>query len=167
MPPIEEAFVPGHAPSARMRDRTIDVDSVELEVIDAPGHVTRSWIGGGTLLAVSVSLVVGTAAFFVLDDTPLSTFVAPYVTPSPRVPKAPALPSLTAPEAEETPVVAQPVEQVAAESTVPPAQEANPAAESKVAQAPEKPVRKRSHAKRTRMVTTTSSRTVTKRTHRQ
>lgn len=166
MQPFEETFVPGHAPTARVRDRTIDVDSMELEVLDARPRGARAWLGGGTLLAASVSLVVGTAALLMLDETRFRSSVASPVAPTPRASSAPSIPSPAAPKAESTSVVAQPVEQITAEPLAPPAQETKLAPVNEVAPEREKPLRKRTHAKRTRAVTSTSSRTVTKRTHR-
>lgn len=164
MPPIEETFVPGHVPSVRMRDRTIDVNSMELEVIDAPPRLPRSWTGG-TLLAASLSLVVGTAAFFLLDETPFRTSASSSMPPSLRAAPSP-LPLPASPEAESTSELAQPVEPIRAEPIQPSVQEAKPLHVSKVAPEAGKLVRKRSPMKRTRAVTSTSSRTVTKRTTR-
>lgn len=161
---IEETFLPGHTPSVRMRDRTIDVDSMELEVVDARPR-TRGWIGGGTLLAASVILVVGIAALFVLDETRFRMSTALREPASPRA-HIPPLPSLAAPEAVSEEVVDQPAEKISAEPITPAAQEAKPAAVGEVAEERAKPLRKRSQTKRTRAVISSSSRTVTKRTHR-
>lgn len=165
--PIEDTFAPGRMPSARMRDRTIDVDSVELEVIDGGAQATRSWLGGGALLAASVSLVVGTAAFFVLDEARFRPSSDSPVAPSPRTSSAPPLPSSRAPEVQ-SPALAAPAAmgQATAETVSSPAHEAKPATVGDVAREPDKPLRKRAHTKRMRTVSSTSTRTVTKRIQR-
>lgn len=71
MSTIDETTPWPHArPTSRapkQKDRTIDVDSSEFQVVDSPVSTKSSWLSSGALFAASLSLAVGSAALLLAE----------------------------------------------------------------------------------------------------